>query len=240
MKINIWSVLLPIGRLAVDLVIPQICLLCGVPLLPCSQRRPPICDHCQQRLIEIGGERCRYCGIPLISEIDCCLRCRECRHHFVSHRAIYRYSDDIRSLMHWYKFRAQRGVAHLFGRQLYRCWARQFGDLPVVPVPSSPAAIAKRGWSPTEELVRAMRQWGPVPIIRLLRRRRTVAQKSLGRSQRYKNIHGAILVSRRITPPPRLVLVDDVFTSGATLDECARVLNQRGVRQVYGLTVAID
>jgi len=239
------KIALPAGL--VDLAFPQPCLLCGDSLLmnradpPLS--RLPLCGECLRSLEPIRGRRCRVCSLPLISESEVCMRCRTSEFPFVSHQAIYSYSGAVRELITHYKFQSQRILADLFAARLAELLATAFPAYPLVPVPSRPKAVRKRGWDHVGLLAERLRKSYGVRVVSLLRRDNGRSQKTLDYRHRLTNLQGRIHWAhgrRSSKPPRRVVLLDDVFTTGATASECTRILLDHGVGEVKIVTLAVD
>ena len=224
----------------IEALVPQRCLLCSAALPGISVDGAPLCRVCADGLRPIGAPGCERCGIPLLSEQGLCLRCRERDFAFERSVAVFEYDGAVVDLIHAYKFGGSRLLGRPFGRLLYRAWHHWWPMLPIVPVPANPKSRAQRGWDQTLDLLAAMRRCGPVPAFTVLRRRRSQSQKQLNREQRLLNLRDTLSVRRGARLAPAVVLLDDVFTTGATLHECARVLRQHGVERVVGLTLAID
>lgn len=238
----------PFPQLLVDFAFPQLCLLCGTSLLLNRGSGQwgglPLCTACRRLLRPIEGERCRVCGLPLISEIEVCTRCRTVEYPFTANRAVYEYGGAIRELIAQYKFHGERRLATLFADELAKAAQWWFPGLPVVPVPSRPRAVRRRGWDHVGVIAQELSRRHGVEVLRLLRRDNGRSQKSLDFVHRLTNLRGRIHWTRRhygkLSPPVRVVLFDDVFTTGATASECSRILLERGVKEVFVLTLAVD
>lgn len=232
----------------VDFIFPQPCLLCGGSLLldrgdpPWS--RLPICPECFTMLHHIEGRRCAACGVPLISEQELCTRCRTREFAFESNRSLYEYGGAVRELIAQYKFRGERSLAALFARELAGALGDWFFGLPVVPVPSRPRTVRKRGWDHIGTIADRLSRSHGVEVLRLLRRDNGRSQKSLDFAHRLTNLRGRIhwapKLRGREKPPLHVVLIDDVFTTGATASECSSILLEHGVQRVNVLTLAVD
>jgi ComF family protein len=151
----------------------------------------------------------------------------------------------MRPLLLSFKTRGRRSLARVFASLLADGLARHFPDLPVVPVPGRAAVRRRRGWEHVEEIARELEARHRVTVVRALERSRGPAQKRLGRQQRLNSLRGQIRLRpvrriRRCLPGRDLVLVDDLMTTGATLEECARVLKSAGCARVFALTLAWD
>jgi ComF family protein len=231
-----------LGRSFLEIIFPGRCLCCGDPLLFRSTLRFPVCVHCQGTLSPIQADRrCEVCSIPLISERQRCTRCSGRNFSFTSNCSVYEYSGPIRRITSQFKFSNRRSLAALVAHLLLPELATRYKNLPAVPIPGSRRSVRRRGWDPMPEVARALHRTGGVEILPLLKRRGGGPQKGLHYQDRRDNIRGTIRLRRRVgVLPERVVLIDDIFTSGATADECSHVLQLAGVREVYVLTLAVE
>lgn len=235
-----------------DFLVPERCSLCGSPL-PFERNltfgRVPVCSACASGLEPIRGRNCLCCGIPLISEHEFCSRCRETEFPFARNRAVFLYDGVVREALLRYKVYGQKRLAILFARFAAEMYRAEFEGLPIVPVPFRPASKKKRGWDQIETIASVLGRSYGLPVVPLLRRRDGTAQKTLSFDARLANLSGRIYLASRgpcgnvsgtEALPAEVLLIDDVFTTGATVSECARVLTAAGVRTVRSLTIAID
>ncbi len=233
-----------LGRSLLEIVYPRRCLCCGDPLLFRASLRLPICGRCEQALSPIEAQnRCVVCSIPLISELERCTRCSERHFSFTSNFSLYEYRGPIRQIISQFKFSNRRSLVGLIAGLLYPELERRYPDLPVIPVPGSRRSVRRRGWDPMLEVVRALRRSRGTEILTPLRRTSGAPQKGLHYRERMENIRGTIQLNRAgrcggLRRP--VVLLDDIFTSGATADECTRILRLAGVREVFVLTLAME
>jgi ComF family protein len=222
-------------------VFPEDCALCGA-----SLGRPtlgPLCPGCWQALPRHGGRLCT-CGLPLGGSADACGRCRRGLCPFAAGRSLGPYSGALRTLIHELKFRGRRRVADHLADALLADPAldRLLGGADVlVPVPLHPRRRRERGFNQAELLARALaRRGGPACVPEaLVRRKETAPQSGLSAAARRRNVAGAFAVRRRAAVAGRIVvLVDDVFTTGAPAAACTRALLKAGAREVRLVTVA--
>lgn len=227
-------------------MLPLRCCLCAEPLLQKPFTSLRLCPTCLRRLFgeklsEQGGiDRCITCGMPLISEIGTCLSCRESRFSFTAHRSIFMYQDAAESLIRCYKFGAIPALAGVLACYLEQILRTEAGcTLPLVPVPARRSSVRKRGWDQMKLITRHLRHKG-FRTAHLLTRTGGSSQKSLNYFQRMNNLRGHIKYNpSSAAPPTKVILLDDVFTTGATLDECAKVLCAAGVREIKAFTIAM-
>ena len=204
----------------------------------------PICARCWSSILPLTPPLCDLCGDPLPSwrlvslPLARCARCRRLRRPIDRARAIGAYDGALRSIVHALKYDGRRSLARpLAALMKMRGSDTLAGADFVVPVPLHPSRRRERGFNQAEDLARHI----GLPVIRALRRvRRTSSQAELPAAQRQGNVKDAFAVQ---CPAPALerkivVLIDDVSTTGATLDACAKALKDGGAREVRALTAA--
>jgi len=179
--------------------------------------------------------------VVLLSEADLCTRCRQTHFHFFSNHSLFEYRGVVKELIYQFKFKRRRRIALVFAHFLADAYALRYSGLPVVPVPPRAASVRRRGWDHVEQLALILERQHGVAVLRCLKRVGGRPQKSLGFQERLQNIQGRIRLKRtREDLPESVVLLDDLFTTGATAEECSRVLSEAGVGRVFVLTIALD
>lgn len=217
------------------LIFPLRCPLCG----GLTAIKEPLCKDCLQGLRNpISTPRCALCGIKLQFGTD--RRCLGCLKNppVVDALTVYTdYTGKARKLIHLIKFRANRRLALLAGRLLSEL-PIPFADA-IVPVPLSKRRLIQRGFNQSQVMAGAISEKTAIPVKNLLvRTKDTPPQSGLGRKERLKNIKGAFSLNDRDGLPRSVIVVDDVFTTGATVNEVARVLKKAGVHTVSALVFA--
>ena len=243
--------------LAADFFFPDCCVLCGCLILPGMRAGPyPLCASCARGLRFPEAPRCGLCSRPLISEKGLCMSCRRLAPQeptpdgnsaafpFKENISVFVYQDPgVAELVVSYKGRKKRSLAAFFAEKLLAEYRTRWDGIPLVPVPCRHDSLKKRGFDPIGLMCREMKKRGGPEILRLLARRgKTLEQKKLNRDGRQKNLRGALAARRRLPAalPRAVVLVDDVFTTGATAAACAQTLKDMGIDEVYVLTIALD
>ena len=229
-----WAV-----RTLEEVLFPGRCLLCGGWLLGAVSDRIPVCDACRGTLERIEGPRCACCGIGLVSEKETCLRCRGVSFGFGSHRSLFAYTGGARRLLAGLKFQGRRRLAAFYAGMVAEDVADQPWGRVVVPVPPRPG---RRGPDAVELVARVLSARHGFDVQRILRRIPGVQQKSLDYEQRRANLTGRIRLRDAAGKHalPQAILLDDVFTTGATLDACARVLKGAGCGDVNAVTLVME
>lgn len=234
---------------ALDLLFPPICPLC---LLRLGEgRRDPLCGSCWGRLERLRPPYCRTCGRPFPRlepggppEGSPCEPCRRRRPPFTYARAATLYGETVREALHALKFGGKAALARPLGDLLAEAGQAMLAVEAVdclIPVPLHPSREAARRFNQSALLAaRLSRRWRiPVEPKALRRRRSTRSQTDLDAEERRANVKGAFAIRRSAAVGGRhVLLIDDVFTTGATVSECARVLLESGAATVGVLTVA--
>ncbi len=225
-----------------EIFFPGKCLLCGEMLLGRSQSLKPVCMSCLEGLIPITGRRCRVCSRALISEKDICTACRQREYNFDTNYSIFEYSGVIKELIYQYKFRRRKRVALIFTGFLAEALKRLYPrSIVVIPVPPRKQPWGQRDWEHVDLITRYLEKYHDITVEKILKRSGKKAQKSLDFRQRTENIRNTISLKCKLpNTSSNIVLLDDIFTSGATGNECARVLRAAGCRSVNLVTLALD
>lgn len=203
-----------------------VCASCWISILPLT---PPFCDRCGDPL-----PTWRAISIPLAR----CPRCRRNKPHVDRARAIGAYDGALRAIVHALKYEGRRSLARPLGALMRHRGADMLeGAVCAIPVPLHPSRRRQRGFNQAADLARQL----GIPTVAALRRvRATPTQTGLPAARRHRNMRDAFAVARaaRSLRGSVVVLVDDVSTTGATLEACARVLKETGVNEVRALTAA--
>lgn len=207
-----------------------------------------LCETCRDDLPRVGSSCCSRCGLPLPASGAAPHACGDCLASppaFDRARSILRYAEPARSAILAYKHSGRRDLGRLFVSLLAMdeslCGdARPPYDV-VVPVPLHPWKLWRRGFNQALSLAVGLGRRTRLPVDRdgLRKCRSTPAQSSLPREMRTRNLRRAFRPRRPgLFRGKKILLIDDVMTTGATLDACARALKDAGAERVEGLTVA--
>ncbi len=234
------------ARLFVDpvlaLVFPTSCAACREPMG--HPRRGPLCDGCWGSLPRHGSGVCG-CGVPLRSpHTAVCGRCRRGLSPFARAASLGPYDGSLRVIIHELKYRGRRRAAAQLAHRLDR--EPRVRDVlggadVLVPVPLHPRRRRERGFNQAELLAVELGRRAAVPVSSgtLVRRTDTASQAGLTAARRRANVAGAFAVRHRSRVAGRvIVLIDDVYTTGATARACARALRAAGAAEVRLVTVA--
>jgi ComF family protein len=235
----------------IDLVYPPRCLVCRAFLMEPSPTLPRprvhFCPECLSRFSLLSSPLCPVCSRPFVSEADRDHLCEDClrkRPFFESVAGPYVYEGALMTAIHHFKYGCKTAMAGSLGPLLGRYAAERFGGLDeplVMPIPLHPRRLRKRGFNQSLLLARHVvgALLADLDFLNLRRVRHTAPQTGLGRDERRRNVRGAFLLKAPDDVKGRTVLlVDDVMTTGSTLNECARILRKAGCRDVFSLVLA--
>lgn len=215
-----------LGRLVGHLLPPGNCLLCST-----ESGAAPLCPACAEDLPRLPAKLCPQCGEPTTYGERCgaCLRKAP---HFTSSSALFRYEFPTDRLIQSLKYAHQLAIANWLGELLARRLEHHPCDL-IIPMPLHPGRLRERGFNQSVEIARPLARARKMPLsLDLLERvRPTAPQAELTLDKRAGNVRGAF-ECRRDLAGCSVLLIDDVMTSGATLNECARVLKLHGASRV--------
>jgi predicted amidophosphoribosyltransferase len=213
-----------------DLLLPPGCALC-------DSAQAPLCTSCLGGLPLLGGNVCARCAAPTDEPVGDCRDCRGRRLGFVSARSAVRYAGPGRELVHAFKHGRLRGLGVPAAAVISLVCGPPEADL-ITWVPADPWRLVMRGYHPPELLARELAgRWG-LPVRATARAASHRApQRGSDRRARHANVRGAFVAPAPVNAA-RVLLVDDVHTTGATLSECARTLRVAGAGEVHALSLA--
>ncbi|BDF38691.1 amidophosphoribosyltransferase [Lachnospiraceae bacterium] len=220
---------------------PDTCPFCG------KVWRGGACPACLAAVkrLEVKEPRCMQCGKPVRrAEEEYCRDCSHTYHHYDRGRSIWLHKSPVSNSIYRFKYQNQRNYGSYYANKMTECcntFIRACNPYLIVPIPLHPARRRKRGYNQAEVLADCL---GKLTDIRvdskgLARIRSSSPQKLLGSRERKRNMQGAFAVTERFVPVPSILLVDDIYTTGNTIDAAAEILKKSGVQNVYFLTISI-
>ena len=216
-----------------NLVFPPRCVACGA-------WGDWFCAACRAAVQPLPDPCCSHCGRPL-RRVGCCKRCQESGSHLEAIRSTSAHRQPLSVAIHAFKYNGLSVLAEPLADMLWTTWrvAPAACEI-IVPVPLHPARVRERGYNQSALLARALgRRLGiPTAADVIHRVRDTKPQVGLSRPERLQNMAWAFASQRCLTGSPHILLVDDVCTTGATLEACAEVLLQAGAGSIRALTLA--
>jgi ComF family protein len=212
-----------------DLLLPQRCL-------GCSRHGSQICAACAEGLRRLGAPMCARCGCPTAWPVARCRECEGRRLAFAQARAAVAYDEPVRRIVAAWKERGLRRLASWAAATVVEVVPKPAADI-VTFVPPDRDRRLRRGHYAAESLARELGRRWELPVEPLLRRTRLARrQRGLDHVARRRNVRGAFVPSDSIRDP--IVLIDDVYTTGATANAAASALRKAGARRVEIVTFA--
>lgn len=213
----------------------------------CDGVMPPgelSCRPCREKLSYVGEHHCMKCGKQLQREnAEYCHDCERTGHVFTRGRSLYVYDDAVRRSIAGFKYHNRREYAEFYAYDL----ARHLGGFLeccrpscLIPVPVSKAKLKKRGYDQSEILSEAISADTGIPVLKnyVIRCRDTLPMKDLSRSERMKNLRGAFKITAHDVKCRSVLIVDDIYTTGSTMDSMSTILKEAGAEEVYFVTLA--
>ena len=231
-----------LGKL-MDIIYPPRCPICQEFIWD----EHPFCETCFFDFRIIHSPFCPICGRPFHSQTEDNHPCEDClrkRPLYEAAAAPYLYEGSLMTAIHQYKYSPKSSLASSLGPLLAHFaegWVKNFDRLLIMPVPLHQKRLRERGFNQSLLLARhvAGRLHSELDFLSLRRVRYTLPQTGLGKDERRKNVRGAFqLKDLEIVRGKTILLVDDVSTTGNTLNECARVLKKAGCKKVFCLVLA--
>ena len=230
-----------------DIIYPPRCRICTDFLEDYPVNRKDICDECYAGFLGLTHPFCRTCGEPFKSKVEedhLCEKCLRKRPYYDELRAPYLYEQKLMTAIQLIKYSGKSSIVKSLGPPLAafaKEWINDTKEMIMIPVPLHRRKLRQRGFNQSALIVRAI---SPalgigVDFFSLIRTRYTESQAGLSLEQRRKNVKGAFEArSDKNINGKTVILVDDVATTGNTMNECARILKKAGAYKVLGLTLA--
>lgn len=227
----------------IDLIFPPRCILCDAVL---QNNEKALCGKCYGDLPQVVEPICKRCGKPLeIMGQEYCLDCAEKRTRqdaLEQGIALWIYDENVKRLMANVKYGGCKEDIHFFAKEMMQTYGKKIQDWridAVIPVPLHRRRRWFRGYNQAEVLAVDIGKYLNLPVLAdvLCRKRPTSPQKGLLPKQRKENLLGAFALDGNkldsLIGVKEVLLVDDIYTTGATLEACGEVLRQAGVRKIY-------
>ena len=234
------NVLKETGGFILDLLYPRRCPVCHGPA-PAGEK---ICPECRRKLPLVPGKRCAKCGKPVHEFENLCDDCRKIEHVYTRGIGVYLYNDLMRESIVQMKYKGRREYGEILGalageeaRPLLEAWRPEA----VIPIPLHRERLRKRTYNQAEAIASPVAEMLGVPMFPggLVRLSGTGAMKELSAAERAKNLADALKADEKLPVFRRVLLVDDIYTTGATMDAAAKALIKHGIPEIYFLAVCI-
>lgn len=222
-----------------DFLFPRRCPVCDKPVRFGKEK---ICDECFESLQFVTAPWCMKCGKKLLLEKNYCKDCREREHVFDRGRAVFQYESVKRSL-YAFKYGGRQEYGAFFGEtaaRLLRDFLENINPDALVPIPLSRQRMRRRGYNQAGVLAEEIGKQTGIPVFHdlLLRVKNTSPLKTQNLVQRQNNLKKAFIIGRNDVKLKTIIIIDDIYTTGSTIDEAARTLKEWGAEKVVFLVMA--
>ena len=197
----------------------------------CQEISPKgICNDCRNQVVKVGETKCIHCGKPLEDETkEYCRDCERRKSNYEQGRSLWVHIPPVSNSVYRLKYHNKRYYAEIFGKELADEFEFQI------------RRWRKRGYNQAELLAKQLSECMGIPMEKdvLYRIKKTRPLKEMDGEQRHRNLQGAFAVSKAWNPCQNILLIDDIYTTGSTIERAAGILKKAGVENVYFLTLSI-
>ena len=227
-------------KLLIDLIYPPRCPVCGQP----AAFGLKICPECRRQLPLIESKRCRKCGKPVEDFEVLCPDCAKEDHFYDRGLGIYIYDETMKRAISELKYKGRREYGEVFGDLLYENARSELMDWKpdcLIPIPLHRARVRERGYNQAQIIAEALSEKCGIPTRAdiLIRTMETGRMKELSAKDRMNNMTSAFEAVGDRKGIRSVVLIDDIYTTGATIDAASVVLRRAGIDEIYFLAVCI-
>ncbi|MBQ9991280.1 MAG: ComF family protein [Lachnospiraceae bacterium] len=226
----------------IDLLFPKRCSICDT-VLPFLQGEEGICGKCKKGIRYLTGSLCLKCGKAVKEEEEYCYDCSHKSHLFVQGAALFPY-EYIRASLYRFKYSGRQEYAGFYAKQmaerltpLVRRWRPQA----LVPVPMYRRKKRLRGYNQAEVLAAELSKIWNIPVEKglVVRVKNTRPMKEIDGAERQNNLKKAFKLAENDVKLNTILVIDDIYTTGSTVDAVTKVCHEAGIRKVYVLSVSI-
>ena len=230
-----------VSELISDLLFPRRCVVCDRPV---DDLFHGVCKKCRSKIVYIEAPFCMKCGKQL--SVQCQEYCDDClrrKHFYLQGKALYDYGSMADSIFR-FKYMGRQEYAEFYGKDLYEhygSWLLTVRPDALVPVPIHTSRKRKRGYNQAELLADELSKHCGIPVNRklVIRKKKTRPQKDLTVQERQNNLKKAFKICKNDVKLSTIVIIDDIYTTGSTIDDMTRLLMASGVQKVYYMTLAV-
>lgn len=225
-----------------ELIYPRRCPVCEC-ILEIGGNK--ICKTCKQKLPYIKEPKCKKCGKSIEGEeVEYCYDCSRHQHEYEQGVAVFEYDDQIKASIYRFKYKNKREYADFYVQEIIRCYGdkiKNWNPDVLIPIPLHKSKYKKRGFNQAEIVAKKIGKKLQIPVANkvLIRQKKTMPQKELSTKERQNNVKRAFKIVDNKVKLQVVVLIDDIYTTGSTIDAATRVLKESGVYKVYCISISI-
>lgn len=223
-----------------DLIFPRRCAVCDEVT---DRTGNGVCSSCASEIVYIKAPACMKCGKQLKQEMELCADCMKKKHWYIRGVALYDYGSMADSVFR-FKYAGRQEYALFYGRDLYEKygnWLLAVRPDALIPVPIHSSRERQRGYNQSALIAKALSKLSGIPVNNglIVRKKRTLPQKNLSGQERQNNLKRAFKICQNDVKLSTIVIVDDIYTTGSTIDAMAEVLMTAGIQRVYYMALAV-
>lgn len=230
-----------------DIIFPRRCAICSEIV---KSRGDLICKECRHKLYPIKEPKCLKCGKPINDfEKEYCFDCTRKKHHYKRGYGLWIYKGEIKKSVAAFKNHNKREYARFYVEEILQRYGEEILKLKpdaLVPVPIHRKKRIKRGYNQADVIAKDLSKQLKIPVLSelLIRDKDTLPQKQLNDKERLKNLEKAFSFSEKTKHKfskdlKKIVIIDDIYTTGSTIEACTNVLLQNEVEEVYFICVCM-
>ena len=218
------------------IIYPKTCCFCG------KVSEKELCKECAEKVVYITEPRCKKCGKPVrYEEQEYCYDCQKNVHTYEQGRSIWMHKMPVSLSI--YQFN-RRIYGEFYAKEMFRIYGRlirEWGVEVIIPIPLHRKKKRLRGYNQAEIIARNLGEIMDIPVDckSVIRNRYTRPQKELNDKERKKNLKQAFSITSQWANYKNVLVIDDIYTTGSTIDTVTKELKSRGARKVYFLTISI-
>ena len=225
---------------ALDLIFPRRCAVCDEAV---DRLGYGVCKACASKIVYIRAPFCMKCGKQLKQEGELCTDCIKKKHKFLQGVALYDYGSMADSIFR-FKYAGRQEYASFYGKDMYERYGRWLQAVrpdALIPVPVHASKKRLRGYNQSELIAQALSKLSGIPVNTslVIRQKKTLPQKSLSGQERQNNLKRAFKIHRNDVKLNTIVIIDDIYTTGSTIDAMTEALMESGIQRVYFMTLAV-
>jgi ComF family protein len=229
------------------MIYPVRCPICGAIVIPKDNR---ICGTCKEKLHYIKEPRCKKCSKPIeLEEKEYCNDCNRKNFKFIKGYSVWVYDDAMKHSISEFKYHGKKEHAKFYIQEVVMHYGETIKKISpdvIVPIPIHRSKYLERGYNQADILARGIGRELNFPVLSdlLIRNKKTLPQKQLSDKERLLNLREAFDFNNKVSGScnnkiNRVLLVDDIFTTGSTIEACTNVLKANGIDDVYFITLCI-
>lgn len=227
---------------AIDILYPRRCPVCHNVIAP---NQNLICDSCRRKLGFVKEPVCKKCGKPISDgEAEYCFDCSRHKLYFNEGRAVFIYDSNMKQSIYQFKYNNKREYGKFYASEIIKSLQTDISRWKpdaLVPIPIHKSKMKTRGFNQAYVLAKELGNYLQIPVRNdiLIRNKKTSAQKQLTLDERQINLKNAFKIVQNDVKLNTIILIDDIYTTGSTINEAAKICKEAGIINIYFICIAI-